>query len=279
MIKLTDRIFAETSYTGCNIGWISTDEGIVLIDTPALPADIADLNKKINVNDIAYTVFTHEHFDHVLGGAEFGKRIIAHRNVIPEIERLKTSLPQDVNSFFPDLYRQHKNYFDNVQLSFPRITFNDALVLNLGSTEIQLFHVGGHSAASIFVYLPRDKVLFCGDNINIGMPYPTPVSRFDEWIRLLEKTEKMDINKMVPGHGGICGKEQAHELRVYFEGLRKQVTAMIQQGKTKDEVIRNLNIGGYLPVKMDESLKPQVTYHTNMMYEQVNQGYFNDKAE
>ena len=270
MIKITDRIFAETKYIGCNIGWIFTDEGIVLIDTPALPGDIADLKKQINTEEIAYTIFTHEHFDHVLGGGELGKRIIAHVNVIPEIERLKTALPQDVNSFFPDLYRQHKNYFDNVKLSFPQITYNDTLYLKLGSTEIQLFHVGGHSAASTFVYLPRDKVLFCGDNINIGMPYPTPISRFDEWIGLLQKAEKMDIDKIVPGHGDICSTKQAHDLRVYFEGLQEQVTALIKQGKTRDEVIRSVNLAKYLPVPMDESLKPQIAYHAGMMYEQVN---------
>jgi len=270
MIKITDRIFAETNYTGCNIGWVLTDEGIVLIDTPALPGDIADLKKKINAEDIAYTIFTHEHFDHVLGGGEFGKRIIAHVNVIPEIERLKTALPQDMNSFFPDLYRQHKGYFNNVKLKLPQITYNDTLNLKLGSTEIQMFHVGGHSTASTFVYLPQDKVLFCGDNINIGMPYPTPISQFDEWIGLLEKTEKMDIDKIIPGHGDICSKKQAHDLRVYFEGLRVQVTALIKQRKTRDEVIRSVNLAKYLPVPMDESLKPQTGYHTGMMYEQVN---------
>jgi len=269
MIKITDRIFAETNYTGCNIGWVLTDEGIVLIDTPALPADIADLKKKINISNIAYTIFTHEHFDHVLGGAEFGKRIIAHINVIPEIERLRTALPQDVNIFFPELYRQHKNYFDNVKLNFPQITYNDTLNLKLGSTEIQMFHVGGHSSASVFVYLPQDKILFCGDNINFGMPYPTPISQFDEWNRLLKKTERMDIDKIIPGHGEICGKNQAHDLRVYFEGLQAQVTDMIKQGQTRDEVIGSVDVAKYLPVPMDDSLKPQIAYHTGMMYEQV----------
>lgn len=268
-MKIAENVYAETGYTGCNIGWVETREGVTLIDTPALPPDIADLKSKINLNNIVYTIYTHEHFDHILGGGEFGKTLIAHRNVLPEIERLKTELPRDVNTFFPAVYQQYKDYIDNLKLRSPQITFTDCLHLSLGGTDIEIFHVGGHSAASVFVYLPRERVLFAGDNVNTGMPYPTPVSRFDEWIALLQKIEAMEIEKIVPGHGEICDKKAARKLLAYFESLRAQVQESIKQRKNKTDTIRDMKLDEYLPLPPDEALKPQIIYHAGVMYDNL----------
>jgi len=269
MQQLNARIYVETGYTGCNVGWIKTNEGVVLIDTPALPQDIADLKTKINVNDIAYTVFTHEHFDHTLGAADFGKRIISHEKVIPELVRLQTALPQDVSYFFAELYKQYKDYFDNIKFQFPQITFQNSLKFHIGGVELELWWVGGHSPASSFVYLPQDEILFCGDTTNHGMPYVTPLSIFGEWITLLQQIEALPVKTIIPGHGDICTKAEARQIRLYFEGLRGNVAILKKSGKDLDETIRELNAAAYLPVPLTEAIRPQIAYHAGLMYAQV----------
>jgi len=269
MRQLNDRIYVETGYPGCNVGWIKTGDGVLLIDTPSLPQDITDLKTKIDVKDIAYTIFTHEHFDHTLGAAAFGKRIISQEKVIPELIRLQTALPQDVSYFFAELYKQYKGYFDQVKFQFPQITFQDSLQIHVGGVELEMFRVGGHSPASSFVYLPQDEILFCGDTANFGMPYVTPISVFSEWIALLQKIETMPVRTVVPGHGDICTPAEARRIRVYFEGLRDNVRSLKKSGRSLNDAIRELETETYLPVPLTEDLRPQIAYHAGLMYAQV----------
>jgi len=39
MQKITDNVYAETGFRGCNPGFVITTEGVVMIDTPQLPTD------------------------------------------------------------------------------------------------------------------------------------------------------------------------------------------------------------------------------------------------
>lgn len=39
MIQITKNVFVETNYPICNLGFITTDKGIVMIDTPIFPTD------------------------------------------------------------------------------------------------------------------------------------------------------------------------------------------------------------------------------------------------
>jgi cyclase len=269
MIKITEKVFAETKYTGCNIGWVNTEQGLVLVDTPALLQDIQNLKQQLNNWEIVYTVYTHEHFDHLLGGALFSKHIIAHKNVIPEIEHLKINIAKEVNTFFPAIYGQYKDYIDNVKIVNPQILFDNKLTLNMGNRTLELMHVGGHSSGSIFVFIPEDKVLFCGDNLMFGMPAVPPNPNFEEWIALLARILAMDIEKIVPGHGEICGKNEARKFLKYFQTMHNGVLEQYRLGMTKIETIKNVNISDCLPVPMVDSLKMQVAYHIGLMYDEV----------
>jgi len=39
MQKVTDNVYAETEFAGCNPGFVVTSEGVVMIDTPQMPVD------------------------------------------------------------------------------------------------------------------------------------------------------------------------------------------------------------------------------------------------
>ncbi|MCP4751090.1 MAG: hypothetical protein GY866_09365, partial [Proteobacteria bacterium] len=59
------RILVETEYVGANVACISTERGLVLMDSPFLPRDARDWKRKIQEQtgrDIAYIVNTDHHF-------------------------------------------------------------------------------------------------------------------------------------------------------------------------------------------------------------------------
>jgi len=273
MIQVSQHVYVETKYLGCNVGIIVTEQGPVLIDTPALPQDARDLKaqmRKLSARRIAYVIYTHEHFDHVIGSAYLTrKRIVAHQAAVSEIEYLKTNLPSEINHFFPDLYQQYKSVFDTVEVISPRLTFVKEMRLHSGDLTLELSFIGGHSPASIMVYVKEDRTLFCGDIADVGMPFVTPYSRFDEWIAALRRIEAMDIDRIIPGHGEVCGKEALSAIRTYFETMRDRVQKLISSDAGKGQIVTNLNLDDVLPVPVSDLVKPQVQSAVAMMYDEI----------
>jgi len=275
MLQVSKHAFVETKYLGCNVGTIVTMDGPVLIDTPALPQDALDLKaqlRKLTKRRIVRLIYTHEHFDHVIGSAYLTRKgIIAHYATVNEIEYLRTNLGAEINHFFPDLYRQYQDVFDRVKLISPQITFTKEMRLYTGNLTLELSHIGGHSPASIMVYIKEDKVLFCGDIVDVGVPFVTPYSRFDEWITALRRIESMDVAKIAPGHGEICGKEIVKATRVYFETMHERVKRFVEAGASREQVVTNVSLNDVLPVPFSEAILPQVQATIAMMYDEVSE--------
>jgi len=276
MRQVGEHCFVETKYLGCNIGVILTHEGPILIDTPALPQDAADLKaqlKDLPSRRINRIIYTHEHFDHVIGSAYLTRKgIVAHQAVVRDIEYLQRNLGAEINRFFPDLYGQYQAVFDSVEIIPPQITFTRAMTLYAGNLTLELTHIGGHSPASILVYVKEDRVLFCGDIVDVGMPFVTPYSRFDEWIAALKLIEGMDAAKIVPGHDEICSKETVRATRRYFETVCERVSAMLSEGASLEQVVKTVDVSDTLPVPLSSEIAPQVQSTVAMMYEELSEG-------
>jgi len=276
MIKITDHIFVETKYLGANVGCVITEQGPVLIDTPMLPEEAHDLRdqlRQISELDIAYIIYTHQHFDHVMGSAFLTKRTIAYNGAISGIKYLETSLANDITLFFPDLYEEKKEIFDNLDIILPQITFFNELRLYMGDITLELSFVGGHSSASIVIYVPEDRVVFCGDNVVTGILPVTANCRFGPWIEMLRRVEEMEVDTIVPGHGDIGGKELARNMRFYFEGMRDRVRSLFNVGATKEEVLQRIDLTDCLPVPPSELLTQQVASDISLMYNQIEKGF------
>ena len=274
MQQISEHVYIETKYLGCNIGVVLTDQGPIVIDTPALPDDTRDLKDQIlrlTKKKIAYVIYTHEHFDHVIGGAGLTKKVIAQHSAVKDIEYLRENLPTEINHFFPDLYRQYKDIFDNLNIIPPQITFVTEMMLYAGDLELRLRRVGGHSPASSLIHIPQEKVLFCGDNADVGMPFVAPYSQFGEWIEALKTIEKMDVEHIIPGHEEICSKKHVRKTRVLFETTRDRVQQMIKVNASKEDVIKKIELSNVIPVPITTVVKQQVQTMVGMMWEEMSE--------
>jgi len=274
MQQVSEHVYVETKYLGCNIGVVLTDQGPIVIDTPALPDDTRDLKDQIRQlakKRIAYVIYTHEHFDHVIGGHGLSKKVIAQHSAVKDIEYLRENLPTEINHFFPDLYRQYKDIFDNLNIIPPQITFVTEMTLYSGNIELHLSRVGGHSPASSLIYIPQEKVLFCGDNVDVGMPFVAPYSLFGEWIEALKTIEGMDVDKIIPGHEEMCSKKHVRKTRVLFETARDRVQKMIKTNASKEDAIKKIDLSDVIPVPPSPIVKQQVQTMVGMMWEELNE--------
>jgi glyoxylase-like metal-dependent hydrolase (beta-lactamase superfamily II) len=120
-------------------------------------------------------VYTHCHWDHVLGGAEIGGLVIAHaqtaEGLIELAERDWSDEGLDRRVAAGLSSPQHAAEV-KVELPSPRVVevaladlvFHDEIDIHLGSVSVHVRHVGGdHSADSSVMYVEPDGILFLGD--------------------------------------------------------------------------------------------------------------------
>jgi glyoxylase-like metal-dependent hydrolase (beta-lactamase superfamily II) len=120
-------------------------------------------------------VYTHSHWDHVLGGAELGVPVIAHASTAEQLSELAArdwsdeGLDRRVAAGLAS--SQHAEHVKE-ELPAPRavevapadIVFHDSIDIELGGVTVRVRHVGGdHCAESSVMFVEPDRVLFLGD--------------------------------------------------------------------------------------------------------------------
>ena len=79
MEKISDNVYVETGFDGCNVGFVVTEGGVVMIDTPQIPSDAMDWREVIKKHGpVRYLINTEPHIDHFTGNTFFEGTIIGH---------------------------------------------------------------------------------------------------------------------------------------------------------------------------------------------------------
>lgn len=210
-------VFAVTS-----AGVIATDP----INAEAAQWLLAEIKKRFN-QPVRYVIYSHDHRDHVAGGEVFkkaGATIIAHRRAkaVIEGEKRPTALPD--------------------------ITFQRRMSLTLGDTTVHLRYVGkNHSDNSIVMLFPAQRALFAVDFIPVKtVAFRTfPDAYMPGWIQSLRRVERMDFDKLLPGHGPIGTKADVTAFREYLTDLRNAVLAGARAGKTLEQLKAEITLPKY----------------------------------
>src|SRR5688500_4180712 len=132
MQQLTSNVFVETGIRGCNHGFVTTSDGIVMIDSPHKPSDALKLKAEIarRGGRLRYSINTAPHGDPWAGNACFDAPVVAHEGVRRRI--LETDLPEHiarVATFGPDEPRLLEGYRPNA----PVVTFKNGMTLHVGN--------------------------------------------------------------------------------------------------------------------------------------------------
>jgi cyclase len=270
MKKVTDNVFVEDRYSaqpynrGCNPGYVTTAEGVVMIDTPMLPRDAIKWRDRIaRAGEVRYIVNTHFHADHTSGNYLFSAPIIAHDGdrdmgkkllkgiFIPGVLKksggrpltLEETARYDIEDRDPEGLALMKDFY----LKPPDITFSESLTLYVGSHTFVLTHLPGHVANHIGVYVPEEKVFFAGDNFTNKVQPVMSSSLPFEWIASLKKMEAMDAEKFVPGHGKVGNKKDIREFRLFIESCLETVRDAMKKGMSQEEAAGAISFESVYP--------------------------------
>ena len=84
MENVTPNVFTETKLRGCNPSFVTTSDGVVVIDTPQLPTKAVEMRKQAESHGpIRYLINTEHHVDHIFGNYYFkgAGTVVNHRGV------------------------------------------------------------------------------------------------------------------------------------------------------------------------------------------------------
>ena len=212
------------------------EDGVLLIDsnfepmyakTKAAIAALTDLS-------VRYLVNTHHHRDHTGANVHFGEdgtTIVSHetmRDVLAE-----GSINGLTGNVLPPA----------PEAAIPTLTYTEEMTLELQGLAAQLIHpVDPHTNGDTYVFFPDANVFVTGDIVTFGR-YPNIDIAYDGHIdRMIDSVDSSlemidEGTKVVPGHGPVGDKTTLIEFRQMLAASRDRVKALMDQGRTLDEII------------------------------------------
>ncbi len=265
----------------CNAAVIVGSDYVLVVDTHSKPsaaqALINQIRAEVSDRPVRYVINSHFHWDHAQGNLAypnaFGRNaeIIAStatrewlaREGAPRLRQSLAELPKQIAELRrqAEAVRTHADdrhprlmaqiaemeaYLKEMdppekQIVLPTITFDRRLVIHHGGREVHLVFLGrGHTAGDVVVYVPSERVVATGDLMHSILPFMGD-SYPDEWPRTLAELEKLDFNRVVPGHGSVQeGKTVAAFFRSYIEEINEAVARGVERGTSLEELQRSL---------------------------------------
>jgi len=272
--EIADGVMLVESFS--NVVALTTDEGLILSDTSGAHtgrAVVACLREW--TREPFHTIlYTHGHVDHV-GGARYfaanakelghpAPRFLGHENLPRRFERYE--LTDGYNTAINN--RQFRGFqrmsiggdqrFLPAGTPLPDVVFRDRMAVNVGGQRMELRHAKGETDDHVWAWLPKRKILLCGDFFIWNFPNagnPQKVQRFPrEWAAALREMSARGAELLVPAHGfPIAGADRirgvleatASALEFLVSGTLERMNA----GERLDTILHALKLPDDLAAK------------------------------
>jgi len=278
---VADGVYAAISKpaykVNCNAVIIFLGDSVLVVDTHSKPsaarALIAQI-KKLTDKPVRYVVNTHFHWDHYQGNEAYpsswpaGIEVISseatrnniQRLGIPRVKHEIITMPAEIEQLKADLAKattteqratiskslsEAEGYFaelKTMQVTLPTLTFDRSLILHRAQRTVQILWLGrGHTDGDVWVFLPKERVLVCGDALHGWTPFMGDSYPYD-WIKTLDAAEKLDFDYAIGGHGDVMNGKQKFELwKHYFQDLMDQTATAYAGGASLEEAKRKVS--------------------------------------
>ncbi|HXF83371.1 MAG TPA: MBL fold metallo-hydrolase [bacterium] len=222
---------------GTNAVAVLGEDAVLVVDPLIAPAHgrlIAAALRRRTDAPVRYVVFTHHHTDHSLGAAALadqGAALIGHRACR---ERMAEEHPGLIAA------RQSQSgtaeLFADARPVLPTITFDQALTLHVGGTEVELWHPGwAHTPGDVFLFIPEARVAIAGDLVFAGYHYNYEHASLEGVRRGLHALRALDADTFIPGHGAPGGSELLEAQAAYHDTVERIVTEAMAAGRGDEE--------------------------------------------
>lgn len=265
-----------------NSGVIIGDRDVIVIDSltnQAMTGALLDEISTVTAKPVRMLINTHSHADHVYTNHLFPSAIILSsgpcREMTREFQQHQNLHDETFKKLFPDVD------FSDGRYTLQDMTFTGSISLFQNEREIRVIELGpGHSESDVIVYLPGEKIVFCGDLFMNGLP-PLPVEgHLSEAIGNLKRIEDLQADIYVAGHGSPGTQTDIADQRIFLESLTRDARDCFMRGLSYDEAmdtfkhttlpiayVRPIVLSSYCELggKMPHSKDPGETNHMTVL--------------
>jgi cyclase len=248
--KIKDGIYV---YVGNNLnsnaGIVLTQDGVVLIDSGHNPTDSRALLaavKKLTPLPVRYLIDTEPHGDHTTGHFVFSPPalIVAHEGAT---DSMKAAYNPKRNEKLMAESAEMRAAFEGFRFVLPHIEYRQKMILNVGERTFELFYLKNvHSESDTAVWLPKERVLFSASGIvvnqfNILRPFVT----IPDILAAAKMMKGLNPEFVIPGHGIPGTVKIFDDTEKYYALLLERVGKMAKEGKSLDEIKKEVRMPEY----------------------------------
>lgn len=226
------------------IGIVSGDEACA-VDPGITPDEIEALEAALEAGGrrVTHVVLTHSHHDHIRGWDRFpGAKVVAPRVVKDKEDGPRARILAGKRKV------DERLEVDDAAFRYPEVDawFDDEMTLRVGTLDVRLEFLPGHSNCTSVVHVPALGALLTADYlVSPGLPYcrfeVAPFVSAHE--RLREIVEADGIELVVPAHNDLLESKGAalaaidEEIR-YFADLTADVAERLAAGTSPVRIVR-----------------------------------------
>lgn len=248
--KIKDGIYTfapDQATTTCS--FVVTEVSVVMIDSCNSPLDsrrMAAAIKKVTDKPIGFLIDTETHADHT--GNHF---IFSPPATIINAEGAGAGMKKEYNpkraetlaAKSPELREALKGE----KMIPPHIEYREKMMINLGERTFELLYLKNvHSFADTAVWLPKERVLFASSAANVRTFInlrPTVV--LPDVIASYRLMKSLNPEVVIAGHGQPTTTQIFDEYEGFYTLLMKRVGEMAAQGKSLDDIKKELKMPEY----------------------------------
>ncbi len=247
LVEVAEKVFGYVQPDG---SWYINNTGFVVGSTAVTCIDASSTAKRtralreaiasVTPARIGTLVNTHHHGDHTYGNCILDAGVvIGHENCRTEV--IATGLPANVGIWDPVEWGE-------VTLAPPTLTFTDGVRLWSDETPIEVSYVGqpAHTNNDSVVWLPEQRVLFCGDLLfNGGTPFLLMGSVAGAVEVLTTTVASYPAEVVVPGHGAPCDLSLVPTMVGYLEFVLDTARGGLDAGLSPLEAAQECDLGSF----------------------------------